>query len=243
MSSVRRLLALHGLSWVLGLIVPLVILAGLADWLFHLDSVIRAALLLSLIGGALWLAFRYVLRPLFVRFADLDIAMRIEERWPGLNDRLASMIQFVHVDANDDRYGSPALREATVRQAVEEASAIDFREVIEPKPVLQALGLASGALLLGALLVLVAPGVVTNCDEPTGPAVWRSELASANSSRSGRAGDLAQGRAGRFLHAGCQRYVAAIKSRNPHRRPIILPTARKPRAAPLDRGGRVPGTD
>ena len=44
-SSVRRLLALHGLSWVLGLIVPLVILAGFADWLFHLDSVIRAALL------------------------------------------------------------------------------------------------------------------------------------------------------------------------------------------------------
>ena len=144
-SSVRRLLALHGLSRVLGLIVPLVILAGIADWLFHLDGVIRAALLLSLIGGALWLCYRYVLRPLFVRFADLDIAMRIEERWPGLNDRLASTIQFFHVDADDDRYGSPALREATMRQAVEEASAIDFREVIEPKPVLRALGLASAA--------------------------------------------------------------------------------------------------
>ena len=156
-SSVRRLLALHGLSWVLGLIVPLIILAGLADWLFHLDGMIRAALLLSLIGGVLWLCYRYVLRPLFVRFADLDIAMRIEERWPGLNDRLASTIQFFHVAADDDRYGSLALREATVRQAVEEASAIDFREVIEPKPVLQALGLASGSLLLAALLVLVAP--------------------------------------------------------------------------------------
>jgi len=115
-SSVRRLLALHGLSRVLGLIAPLVILAGLADWLFHLDAVIRAALLLSLIGGALWLAYRYVLRPLFVRFADLDIAMRIEERWPGLNDRLASMIQFVHIDANDDRYGSrPCVRRPCVR--------------------------------------------------------------------------------------------------------------------------------
>ncbi len=157
-SSVRRLLALHGLSRVLGLIVPLVILAGIADWLFHLDGMIRAALLLSLIGGALWLCYRYVLRPLFVRFADLDIAMRIEERWPGLNDRLASTIQFFHVAADDDRYGSPALREATMRQAVEEASAIDFREVIEPKPVLRALGLASAAIIAGAVLALVAPG-------------------------------------------------------------------------------------
>ena len=137
-ASVRRLLALHGLSWVLGLIVPLAILAGFADWLFHLDAVIRAALLAALVCAALWLGYRGVLRPLLVRFADLDIALRIEERWPGLNDRLASMVQFVHLDANDDRYGSPALREATVRQAVEEASAIDFREVIEPRPVLRA---------------------------------------------------------------------------------------------------------
>ena len=55
-----------------------------------------------------------------MRFADLDIAMRIEERWPGLNDRLASTIQFLRLDAGDDRYGSSALREATVRQALDE---------------------------------------------------------------------------------------------------------------------------
>ena len=103
-----------------GLIVPLVILAGLFDWLFQLDSVIRAALLAALVGTAFYLGYRRVLRPLFVRFADLDIAMRIEERWPGLNDRLASTIQFVRLDAKDVRHGSPAMREATVRQAVEE---------------------------------------------------------------------------------------------------------------------------
>ncbi len=50
--SLRRLLALHGLSWVLGVIVPLVILAGFCDWLFQLDSVIRAALLAALVGAA-----------------------------------------------------------------------------------------------------------------------------------------------------------------------------------------------
>jgi hypothetical protein len=155
--SLRRLLALHGLSWVLGIIVPLVIVAGLADWLFQLDSMIRATLLAALSGGLLYLAYRRVLRPLFVKFADLDIAMRIEERWPGLNDRLASTIQFLRLDAGDNRHGSRALREATVRQTIEEAGKIDFREVIEPKPVVLALGVAASALGLAALLLLFAP--------------------------------------------------------------------------------------
>ena len=156
-AAVRRLLALHGLSRVIALIVPLVVLAGLADWLLHLDPVIRATLLVVVAGATAWLSYRYVLRPLFIRFADLDIALRIEQRWPGFNDRLASTIQFLHLDARDDRYGSLALREATVRQAVEEASAVDFREVIEPRPVFRAFGIASGALVLALALLVLAP--------------------------------------------------------------------------------------
>jgi hypothetical protein len=156
-NSLRRLLALHGLSWAVGVVVPLVILAGLVDYLFHLDSVIRAALLAVLTGAALWLAHRRIVRPLIVRFDDLDIALRIEERWPGLHDRLASTIQFLRMDARDDRGGSPALREATIRKAVDETSSIDFREVIEPKPVIRALLAASSALLVAAMLIMLAP--------------------------------------------------------------------------------------
>ncbi len=156
-ASLRRLLALHGLSWVLGLTLPLLIVAGFADWLFHLDSVIRAVILAGVIGTVLFLIHGRVLRPLFVRFADLDIAMRIEERWPGLNDRLASTIQFLRMDSGDDRYGSAELREATVRQAIEETSGIDFRQVIEPRPVVRALGLAVGSLALAGMMVFAAP--------------------------------------------------------------------------------------
>ena len=99
--------ALAGCS---ALIVPLVILAGLADWLFHLDSVIRAALLAALARrGALAGVSSAIVRPLVVRFADLDIALRIEERWPGLNDRLASTIQFLRWTPATIAIGSPAL--------------------------------------------------------------------------------------------------------------------------------------
>lgn len=124
-------------------VLPVVILAGLADWAFHLDAVIRAVLLGVVCGAVLWLAYWRIVRPLVVQFDDLDIALKIEERWPGLHDRLASTIQFLRMDASDERVGSPALREATVRQAVQETSAIDFREVIEPKPVIKSLMSAS----------------------------------------------------------------------------------------------------
>ena len=126
------------------MVVPLVIVAGLADWLFHLDSVIRAALLAALVGRRL---ATWSIAACSARCSSgspiSTSRMRIEERWPGLNDRLASTIQFLQLDADDDRYGSPALREATVRQAVEETSTIDFREVIEPRPVIRALGVAA----------------------------------------------------------------------------------------------------
>ena len=82
--------------------------------------------------------------------------LRIEERWPGLNDRLASTIQFLQAGCRDERLGSPALREATVRQAVAETSEINFREVIEPKPVVKALLAGSAALICAAVLFVVA---------------------------------------------------------------------------------------
>ncbi len=158
-ARVRRLLALHGLSRVVACTVPLVVLACLADWLAHFDAGVRLALLVALGGFTAWLAYRHVVLPLVVRFADLDIALRIEERWPGLNDRLASTIQFLKLRNVDDRFGSPELREATVKQTLEEANSIDFRAVVQPKPVYQALAIAAAALLFAGGFVLAEPAL------------------------------------------------------------------------------------
>ncbi len=174
--SVRTLLALHGICWVLGLVLPMLIAVGLADWLFHLDPAIRTVLLACLIGALAYLVYRRVLRPLLVRFADLDIALRIEERWPGLNDRLASTIQFLRLDVGDDRYGSTALREATVRQALAETDSIDFRQVIDKRPVRRALGVLGVALALVCFMIGVAPDssriALTRLFAPFGGQEW-----------------------------------------------------------------------
>ncbi|MDR3634404.1 MAG: DUF4175 domain-containing protein [Isosphaeraceae bacterium] len=159
--QVRRLLVLYGMSWVVGLLIPLVILAGLADWLVHLDAALRVIALVLIVAAAGWLLARYVVTPLVARFEDLDIALRIEERWPGLNDRLTSTVQFLHVAPGDDRYGSAILRDATVRQTVEETKFIDFRRAIEPKPVVRSLAVASASLFAGLLLFAASPQLST----------------------------------------------------------------------------------
>src|SRR4051812_19341274 len=98
--QVRRLMALHGLSVVAAAVILAVIAAGLSDWTFHLAPEVRVALLVPSAGLAGWLLVRYVLQPLLVRFRDLEIALRIEQRWPGLNDRLASTLQFLAIPAD-----------------------------------------------------------------------------------------------------------------------------------------------
>ena len=149
-NSLRRLLALHGLSWVFGVVVPLVILAGLADWLFHLDSVIRAALLAALAWAALWLAYRAhrpaARRPVRRsrhRAADRGAVAGLE-RSAGEHDPVPAhgrrrSIAWDRRRCGKRRSGRPSRK----------PSAIDFREVIEPKPVIRALLAASAALAGG----------------------------------------------------------------------------------------------
>jgi hypothetical protein len=152
-------LALHGLSRVAGALVLAVVAAGLADYLLNLDAPIRAALLATLAAFLGWLTWRYVVTPLIVRFRDLDIALRIERRWPGLNDRLASTVQFLRARGQgaDFYLGSAALREAVVEQTLKETESIDFREVVDRRPVVRAALLGLLALAMGLSIVGLAP--------------------------------------------------------------------------------------
>ena len=59
-----------------------------------------------------------------------------------------------------------------MRQAVEETSAINFREVIEPKPVIKALLAGSTALLVAALLVVAGASDGADRDDAVVPAAF-----------------------------------------------------------------------
>ncbi len=142
------------------------------------------------------MTFKLVLRPLFVRFADLDIALRIEQRWPGLHDRLASTIQFLRLNPADAKHSSPALREATIRQAIEETRTIDFREAIDHRPIRRAAGLAVAAVVLASLFGFADPELDPSGHETALRSLgWRS-LAAADSPRTRRRGHVTEDRPG-----------------------------------------------
>ncbi len=160
---VRRQLAIHGAGWMAAGLLAAALALGLADWAFHLAWEVRAAALVVLVAWAGWLAWKYVLAPLIVPFDDLDVALKIERRWPGLYDRLSSALEFLAADRrgepDDGRLGSKALRQATVDRALEESAKLDLREVIDPRPARRAALAALAVIGLVALPVVLAPAL------------------------------------------------------------------------------------
>jgi hypothetical protein len=91
-------------------------LACVLDAAFHLPPLARGLELVSIltIGGVLWL--RGVSRPMAIRTDPLAVALELEERYPTLNDALASAVTFLEDDA-DRRGVSNRLQRVVVRAA------------------------------------------------------------------------------------------------------------------------------
>src|SRR5207253_2390286 len=105
-------------------------LAGLLDWRFHLPGLIRAVVLVGTLAGAGIIAVRFLIQPLAARADDFALALRIEERYPYLNDSLGSTVQFLERAARrepvDETQGSPSLRREAVERTLRQIQALDF---------------------------------------------------------------------------------------------------------------------
>ncbi|MBI1324315.1 DUF4175 family protein [bacterium] len=156
---VRRLLGIYGLARVAAIALAVVLAAGWADWAIHVASPIRALELLALIIVSAWALRRFVLRPMMANFDDLALALRIEDRWPGLQDRLASAVEFLAIpeQAQTSDNASPALRKRVIDQAFAEVESLDFTEAIDPRPARQSLKFLGIAAALAAFSFVLGP--------------------------------------------------------------------------------------
>jgi hypothetical protein len=116
---IRRLLATYGLARVAALFIGILLLAGWADWAVHLASPIRLLEFLGTIVALSWSIRKFFLKPLLANFDDLALALKIEDRWPGLQDRLASAVEFLELptDQKTSDNASPELRKRVIEQA------------------------------------------------------------------------------------------------------------------------------
>lgn len=151
---VRQVLVTHGMSWLAAVGVGSVLLVCLADWLVHFDDpIVRLIFGLAIVTGTVWVARRHLIGPLQVTLTDTDLALRIEDRYPGFRDSLASTVQFLRSGA-DPRVGSPALQKSVVDSTLDRLADLDTDDVVNIREVRRIAGIALGVCLT-ALLVAV----------------------------------------------------------------------------------------
>src|SRR5579871_772522 len=131
----RLVVTVRGLCWLLTLLLAAGIVAGWLDWRVHFPSLVRAALLAATLGGAGYVAFRFLIRPWAAPADDLSLALRVEALYPFLKDSLASTVQFLELPEQANQYGSPELRQEVVQQSLRKAQYLDFKRVVDTRGV------------------------------------------------------------------------------------------------------------
>lgn len=154
---VVQLLSLYGASWVVSVVLTAVVFVGCLDWLIHLDDPgVRLILGLGILVGGSLTAWRFLIAPLRRTFSDVDLALRIERRFPGFQDSLASSVQFLETSSNPS-LGSPALQRKVIADTLRRVEGIDLGDVLDTRQVFRAAVVAFTVCLV--TLTLVASNV------------------------------------------------------------------------------------
>jgi hypothetical protein len=142
----KRIAVAVGLFRFIAVVVGCAGIACVIDSIFHLPPIVRAfALVLTLtLGGVFWI--RGVSRALALRTDSLSVALELEEKYPKLNDALASAVSFLEAGDGEPRGVSNRLQEAAVKQAKRAADRHDL-ERIAPVGACWRSGWAAGLVL------------------------------------------------------------------------------------------------
>jgi hypothetical protein len=172
----RMVTAFRGGGLFLALLLAAVAAAGLLDWRVHLPPLVRALLLVATLVAAGLVALRYLIRPLADRTDDLTLALRVEERFPGFNDALASTVQFLDQAGPAAPPDSASLRRAAIQRTLGRAQGLDFTRVVDRRGLRAAVLSAAGALAVAVVLVALDPALAATAlvrfAAPFGPRDW-----------------------------------------------------------------------
>ncbi|HRX77989.1 MAG TPA: hypothetical protein P5307_02960 [Pirellulaceae bacterium] len=113
----RRLLLVHGICWFAAVVLPVAFVFGWIDYSLRLqDQGVR--LILSIAFGLIcvWSLQRFVVPSFRRRFDDLEVAQRVEQRFPQLGDRLSSSLAFLSHEKNADQAESRILQQSVITE-------------------------------------------------------------------------------------------------------------------------------
>jgi hypothetical protein len=152
----RLVATVRGVGFLLSVLLAVGVAAGLLDWQWHLPALVRALVLVAALTGGILISYRYLFRPLSAPSDDLSLALRVEEKYPALNDALASTVQFLERGVATESSSTVLEREA-VKHALGRAAGCDFLEVVNKRGVWWA-GASGGAFVaLTLTLIFLSP--------------------------------------------------------------------------------------
>lgn len=155
---VRMWLVIHGLSWFVAIGLGTALALGSLDCIIRFrDTGVRVIFSLVLLVVLGWACYRHLLRIVTTRLDDVELARRVQRRFPSLNDSLASAVEFLKQSEDEPTAGSPSLRRAVVAKTTAEVEDMDFSAVVDRRPLGKAMTAALGVCLLAGVVTVMNP--------------------------------------------------------------------------------------
>ncbi len=159
---VRPMALLRGLFIAATVLLAAVVLVGTIDYLFRLqDRGLRIIASLTVLGVCGWAVYRHVITVLRLHLGDVELARRVQRRFPFLGDQLVTAVEFLHTADDDPAAGSVALRRTVIARAMAEAEGLDFSKTLDRRSLVRA-GTMAALAYSAAVLLLVVPNFATS---------------------------------------------------------------------------------
>ena len=159
--TARALRITAAANWFATIVLASLLVAGTLDFLLDLRDVGSRVLLSSVVLGVQAFAVRRLLYPVASeRWNATVVALRVEQFFPPLRNRLACALDFLQAGASDATAGSWPLRQALIAEAEQAARALDFRQVLDVRSCWRPIGSAVFVVWLVIASAVVAPETV-----------------------------------------------------------------------------------
>lgn len=136
LASLRRTVRIYaawiGVCALSALVLGVGVGEGVLDFYFHIPSLFRGAILVGLLVAVGYAFHRLFIQPFATGYDDLQLALRIEDCHPDMNDALASTVQFLKQTPEEQARlgGSEAMRQRTMQDTLAKLDQCDFGRIL-----------------------------------------------------------------------------------------------------------------
>ena len=147
----RVVLVVHAVAWVFAIVLAAGLLLCLLDMALRTDDPLVRLLCCGLWWvGLIAAVYRFLYPAIAVRLSDVQLAQRVQQRWPELGDELTSAVEFIEQAEDDVLAGSPDLRRTVIADAAARVDPCRPLDIVDFRRPL--VGLLLGAGLAGLVI-------------------------------------------------------------------------------------------